>query len=107
MYAFPRIRFPAGLVAAAEAAGKAPDAFFFTAEVRFTLREGKNQQIRRTCKRSGLRVVSLRRDSMCGGLLSLTAPETPLAEGDCRWLTEDEVGKMRVGLGLASEPENG
>ena len=28
MYAFPRIRFPAGLVAAAEAAGKAPDAFF-------------------------------------------------------------------------------
>ena len=59
------------------------------------LREGKHHQIRRLASRSKLRVMSLKRHSFAGGLL--TADDPTLKEpGGARHLTEEEIAELRA-----------
>ena len=59
------------------------------------LREGKHHQIRRLASRSKLRVVSLKRHSFAGGLLTADDPtlEDP---GSARYLTDEEIAQLRA-----------
>jgi hypothetical protein len=63
------------------------------------LSEGKHHQIRRIAKRSGFHVVSLHRVRIAGILSVDSVPEP----GQCRWLTDDEIGILYEGLLLKSD----
>lgn len=65
-------------------------------ELRVALQEGKHHQIRRMARRGGYHVLSLRRTRIAG-ILDIDSIPT---EGDCRWLTEDEIHTLYEGLGL-------
>lgn len=65
-------------------------------DVRVTLGEGKNQQIRRLARRSKYKVLSLTRLSIAS-ILDLQSVPKP---GDCRWLTENELRTLREGFNL-------
>ena len=58
-------------------------------ELLFTLREGRNRQIRRLCERAGLRVERLTRVA----INALALPEN-LAPGQWRELTQSELGAL-------------
>ena len=60
----------------------------------FILYEGRNRQIRRMCEEAGLRVVRLRRVAEAGVRLG------DLAEGQWRYLTEEEVACLRTSAKL-------
>ena len=62
--------------------------------VSVTIKEGRNRQIRRLCERAGLRIISLKR--MAEGPLALGKLET----GKWRYLTEDEVRRLKSTAGL-------
>ena len=64
------------------------------AVLEFTLSDGKNRQIRRLCRRSGLTVVSLRRVAMGAWRLGALLP------GEARALTTDDVAACYSSLGL-------
>jgi 23S rRNA pseudouridine2604 synthase len=63
--------------------------------LRFTLREGKNRQIRRVCDAAGLRVVDLERVRVGGCELG------DLPEGAWRLMTEAERESLRAAGGAA------
>jgi len=60
-----------------------------TAELSITIHEGKNRQIRRMCAQCGLNVKRLRR------VKEHTLELGDLALGTWRYLTDDEVGKLK------------
>jgi 23S rRNA pseudouridine2604 synthase len=72
-----------------ERAPRAPDV------LRFTLREGKNRQIRRVCDAAGLRVVDLERVKVGGCELG------DLPEGAWRLMTDAERESLRAAGGAA------
>lgn len=59
------------------------------AEIRVTISEGKNRQVRRLCEAAGLKVKSLTR--IAEGPLSLGALKT----GAWRYLTQEELNKLK------------
>ena len=61
------------------------------------LREGKHHQIRRICSRSRLQVLSLKRVSFAGGLISIEDP-TLAQPGSARYLKEEEVDQLKSHL---------
>jgi len=60
-----------------------------TTELKVTLHEGRNRQIRRMCEKVGMKVLRLRRISV--GNLELGS----LPAGKWRYLTEDEVQYLK------------
>lgn len=62
--------------------------------VSVTIKEGRNRQIRRLCERAGLKIISLKR--MAEGPLALGKLET----GKWRYLTDDEVSRLKSTAGL-------
>lgn len=62
------------------------------AHLQITIHEGRNRQVRRMCQAAGLYVTRLRR--IAEGELSLG----DLKKGDWRFLTDDELHKMKIHL---------
>ena len=62
-----------------------------TAELQFTIHEGKNRQIRRMCEQCGLYVKQLRR------VREHTLELGDLQEGRWRYLTEEELRSLDIG----------
>lgn len=61
--------------------------------LRFTVKEGRNRQIRRMCEAVGLQVGRLRRTSVGGVKLGMLKP------GEYRDLTKEELKKLRAAVG--------
>ena len=59
------------------------------AQILVTIHEGRNRQVRRMCENAGLRVLRLKRMEE-GGVRLGTLPE-----GKWRYLTEEEVEKLK------------
>lgn len=59
-----------------------------------TIKEGRNRQIRRLCERAELRIISLKR--LAEGSIVLGGLET----GKWRYLTENEVARLKASAGL-------
>ena len=74
-----------------------------------TIRDGRNRQIRRLCKRSKLHLRALHRDRI--GPLALDGGDggaAPLKPGACRWLEAGEVAALyRAALGEALDEPTG
>jgi len=62
----------------------------FRSEIRLTIREGKNRQVRRMFEALDMKVLHLKRIAFGGVPL-----DEALAEGECRMLSEDEVRTIR------------
>ena len=69
--------------------------------LRFTLREGRNRQIRKMCEAVGLNVVSLTRVALDGLALGGLAP------GEYRELADEEIAALLSGEGDAAESARG
>eukprot|EP01041_Mallomonas_annulata_P000705 gene704-1348_t len=67
--------------------------------IRVVIREGKHHQLRRMARRSSLHVVRLHR-SIIASILHASS----VLSGECRWLTENEVRILYVGLQLGEVP---
>ena len=74
-----------------------------SAVLEFTLTDGKNRQIRRLCRRSGLTVASLTRVTMVPRVLDLG----DLQPGECRALTTADVAECYAAAGLEAAEEWG
>lgn len=67
----------------------------------FTIKEGKNRQIRKMCDAVGLTVKRLRRTSVGGVKLGMLKP------GEYAELTKEEMRILRNAMGQAERPQNG
>jgi 16S rRNA U516 pseudouridylate synthase RsuA-like enzyme len=68
----------------------------WTLDVLVKIKEGKHHQIRRIAERSKMKVIFLKRIKI-GNILTI---DTIPKEGDCRWLSYDEVKTLYEGLGI-------
>lgn len=68
--------------------------------LRFTIKEGRNRQIRRMCEAVGLQVGRLRRVAVGGVKLGMLKP------GEYRDLTKEELRKLRTAVGKGNASDN-
>ena len=68
--------------------------------LRFTIKEGRNRQIRRMCEAVGLQVGRLRRTAVGGVKLGMLKP------GEYRDMTKEELRKLRTAVGKGIKQGN-